>query len=199
VLIYGLEKKFSPRNTRIRRKLKRKTKNVFFGFFVCFAGNKSLLKQIQKTFMTKLLIYVSLILCFGAVFAQAQATPDYKISKIKIVPFEQSSGSFEDEIAVNDDRAFFNDLSKALFVTVEISGKAESYEARRELQITVTEGAKVKTKKIFMSGILNEKGKFYFPFWLDAPMCSEVKITARITGQKNASTTTRKVSFQCGE
>jgi hypothetical protein len=50
-----------------------------------------------------------------------------------------------------------------------------------------------------MSGILNEKGKFYFPMWIDAPMCSEVKITARITGQKTASTITRKVAFQCGE
>ena len=145
------------------------------------------------------LIFLSVMLCFGAFLVNAQTTPDYKISNVKIVPYEQTTGKFEDEITVNDDRGFFNDLSKALFVTVEISGKPESYEAKRQVEVTVTEGAKVKSKKIFMSGILNEKGRFYFPMWIDAPMCSEVKITARITGQKTASTITRKVAFQCGE
>ncbi|HEX8289244.1 MAG TPA: hypothetical protein VF556_14690 [Pyrinomonadaceae bacterium] len=144
-------------------------------------------------------VYLFLMLCFGAVAAKAQAAPDYKITSVKIVPYEQTTGKFEDEIKLNDERGFFNDLSKALFVTVEITGKPESYEAKRQVEITVTEGAKVKSKKIFMSGILNEKGKFYFPMWIDAPMCSEVKITARITGQKTASTITRKVAFQCGE
>lgn len=147
----------------------------------------------------KFLIFLSLTFCFGAVFANAQTTPDYKISNVKIVPYEQTTGKFEDEITATDDRSFFNDLSKALFITLEISGKPESYEAKRQVEVTITEGTKIKLKKVFMSGILNEKGKFYFPMWIDAPMCSEVKITARITGQKTASPTTRKVAFQCGE
>lgn len=147
----------------------------------------------------KFLIYLSLTFCFSAIYANAQQTPAYKISNVKIVPFEQTTGKFEDEFTANDDRSFFNDLSKGLFVTVEITGKPESYEAKRQLEVTVMEGAKVKLKKIYMAGILNEQGKFYFPVWLDAPMCSEVKITARILGQKPIATTTRKVAFQCGE
>jgi len=149
--------------------------------------------------ITKVLLFVSLIFCFSAVDANAQQTPAYKISNVKISPFEQTTGKFEDEITASDDRSFFNDLSKGLFVTVEITGKPESYEAKRQLEVTVMEGAKVKLKKVYMAGILNEQGKFYFPVWLDAPMCSEVKITARILGQKTAATTTRKVAFQCGE
>jgi len=149
--------------------------------------------------ITKVLLFVSLTLCFSAVYANAQQISAYKISNVKIVPFEQTTGKFEDEITAKDDRSFFNDLSKGLFVTVEITGKPESYEAKRQLEVTVMEGAKVKLKKVYMAGILNEQGKFYFPVWLDAPMCSEVKITARITGQKPIATTTRKVAFQCGE
>lgn len=147
----------------------------------------------------KLLFFVSLTFCFSAIYANAQQTPAYKISNVKIVPFEQTTGKFEDEFTANDERSFFNDLSKGLFVTVEISGKPESYDGKRQLEVTVTEGGKVKLKKVYMSGILNEQGKFYFPVWLEAPMCSEVKITARILGQKTAAATTRKVAFQCGE
>lgn len=147
----------------------------------------------------KILIFLTLVFCFSAVYANAQATPAYKISNVKIVPFEQTTGNFEDEITPTDERAFFNDLSKGLFVTVEITGKPESYEAKRQLEVTVMEGKKIKLKKVYMSGILNSQGKFYFPVWLDAPMCSEVKITARITGQKTVATKTRNVTFQCGE
>jgi hypothetical protein len=149
--------------------------------------------------INKLLLFVTLTFCFSAVYATAQQTPAYKISNVKIVPFEQTTGKFENEFTTNDERSFFNDLSKGLFVIVEISGKPESYDAKRQLEVTVLEGTKVKLKKVYMSGILNEQGKFYFPLWLDAPMCSEVKITARILGQKPIAATTRKIAFQCGE
>jgi len=149
--------------------------------------------------IAKVLLFISLMLCFSTIYTDAQQTPAYKISNVKIIPFEQTTGDFGTEIAPADEGGFFNDLGKALFVTVEITGKPESYEAKRQLEITVMEGKKIKLKKVYMPGILNERGKFYFPVWLDAPMCSEVKITARILGQKTAATTTRKVAFQCGE
>jgi len=148
---------------------------------------------------TEILLFLFVTLCFSAIFANAQQPPAYKISNVKIVPFEQTTGKFEAEITANDDRSFFNDLGKGLFIIVEISGKPESYADKRQLEVTVMEGTKIKLKKIYMTGILNEQGKFYFPVWLDAPMCSEVKITARITGQKPIAATTRKVAFQCGE
>ena len=147
----------------------------------------------------KILIFITLILCFGATFAVAQKAPDYKISNIKILPFDAGTGEFQGEIKPNDDRSFFNDLEISLFLAVEISGKEGDYDGNRKVQITVTEGKKVKLTKTEVIGILNEKGKFYIPIWLYPAMCDEVKITAKIIGQKTASTITRKIPFMCGE
>ena len=154
----------------------------------------------MKTKLQLIAFSLFVLMCAGFVSVNAQkpAAP-YKVTNIKIVPFEQSSGEFAAELKPTDEDGFFNDLSKGLFVTVEVSGKAGDYDGKREIEVTVLEGKKVKLKKLYMSGIMNEQGKFYYPVWLDAPMCSEVKITARITGQKAVSTMTRKAMFQCGE
>jgi hypothetical protein len=146
-----------------------------------------------------LLISAVLLLTFGAVFANAQAAPAYKISKIKIVPFDEQKGAFQPEYTANDERSFFNDLSISLFVTVEISGQAGSFETGRKIEVTVMEGAKLKAKKSEQIGLLGDGGKYYFPVWLDSAMCSDVKITARIIGQKTASASSRTVPFLCGE
>lgn len=136
------------------------------------------------------------ILC---VSTNAQKVADYKITNMKIVPFEQTTGKFEDEITADDDRSFFNELGKGLFVTVEISGKAGDYEGKRSLQVTVLEGKRLKLKKVLMSGILNEQGKYYFPVWLEPALCDEITITATVVGQKTPAKITKKLPFMCGE
>lgn len=150
--------------------------------------------------MKKLLFLFSCLLFLCLVTeARAQQTPAaYKLTSIKVVPFEGLSGKFEDEIKPNSDKSFFNELSKSLLVVVEISGKAGDY-ANREVEVAVTEGKKSKLKQTAMIGVLNDAGKFYVPVWLYAPMCGEVTISARITGQTAAAKQTRKISFQCGE
>lgn len=150
----------------------------------------------------KLLFFVFLILCFGVQFAAAQQpppAPPYKISAIKIVPFDGQTGAFAEEFTAGSERSFFNDLAISLFVTIEISGKAGTFEAGRKVEVTVTEGKKSKTKKLEQVGLIGDGGKFYFPVFLEAPMCDEVKITARLVGQKTASSLTRTVPFMCGE
>lgn len=151
--------------------------------------------------MKKLLFaaFVLLSLCSFAEIRAQQANPAaYKLTSVKIVPFEGVSGKFEDEIKLNSDTSFFNELSKSLLVVFEVSGKAGDY-ANRNLEITVTEDKKSKLKQTAMIGILNEAGKFHVPVWLYAPMCGEITINARITGQTTAAKQTRKISFQCGE
>lgn len=150
--------------------------------------------------MKKIFPFLTILFFAFMINANAQkASPDYKISAIKIVPYEQNTGQFEDEITAGSDTNFFNELGKGLFVTVEVSGKAGSYEAKRNVEITVMEGKKLKLKKVLMMGILNQSGKYYLPIFLEPAMCDEVKITAKITGQKTPSITTRKVAFMCGE
>lgn len=150
--------------------------------------------------MKKIFPFLTLLLFALAVNTFAQKAPaDYKITNIKVVPFEQITGEFEAEITDADERSFFNELGKGLFVTVEITGKSGDYVGTRNLDVTVLEGKKVKVKKSLMSGILNENGKYYFGFYIEPALCDTVTITAKITGQKTPSTKSRKIQFVCGE
>ena len=136
---------------------------------------------------------------FTTTAAQKKAA-DYKLIKIKVVPFEQKTGEFESEIRDENDNIFHNEISKRYLITVEIAGEAGSFEVGRKLEITVTEGKKAKGRKLEQIGLIGDDGKFYLPLWIDEPFCDDVKITARITGQKKIASITRILTmFQCGE
>ena len=148
--------------------------------------------------MTKVLLgCVLLLLGFAGVSAQTASA--YKITNIRVVPYEQSSGTFEAEPAPNADPGYLNELSKSLFVAVEISGKAGSFAADRKVSITVTEGKRPKASRTEAVGLIGDAGKYYIPILLTSPMCGPVVITARLTGQKTVSVKTRKLQFDCGE
>lgn len=143
---------------------------------------------------------VAVLLLFGCLAADAQKkTPDYKIAAIHVTPFNSQTGKFEDEIkVVDDDRVFFNSLSIALLVVVEVSGQSDTFVPGRMTEITVMEGKKLKKKQVMQIGIPID-GKYYAPVWLDRSMCDGITITARLIGQKTVSRTVRKVPFMCGE
>lgn len=150
----------------------------------------------------RVIIIMSLVsIAFGvtALAQKPKPAPAYKITAIKIVPFNEASGKFEDEIIKGSERSFFNDLSISLFVTFEVSGEAGSFETGRKIVIKVTEGKKVKFSKSEQVGLIGAEGKYFVPVWLYSPMCSDVKITASLAGQKAVSTMTRRVPFLCGE
>lgn len=137
--------------------------------------------------------------CLGTASAFAQKpkpSAQYKISSIKIVEFDENSGKFGDE--VTKDSFFANDFSTSLFVTVELSGDP-GYVPARNVQLTVTEGRKVKLSKLARPGILGEEGKYYIPLWLYGPICDSLKIQATVAGQTTRSTMSRTVSAHCGE
>lgn len=142
---------------------------------------------------------VAVLLLFGCLAADAQKkTPDYKIAAIHVTPFNGQTGKFEDEIKAGDDTAFFNSLSIALLVVVEVSGESDTFVPGRMTEITVLEGKKLKKKQVMQIGIPID-GKYYAPVWLDRSMCDGITITARLIGQKTISITVRKVPFMCGE
>lgn len=147
-----------------------------------------------------LLTIAFLFLCAGFVSVNAQkAAAPYKITAIKIVPFDQQSGEFQTEITPTDERSFFNEISLRFLVTVEVTGEKGTFEAGREIEIIVMEGKKQRAKKIEQIGLIADNGKFYIPLWIDNPLCDETTFTARIVGQKPVSTMKRKASFMCGE
>lgn len=121
----------------------------------------------------------------------------YKITAIKVVPFDEILGQFREP--VDPEQWFGNDLSMSLFVTIELTGDAGGYVPKRNVQITVREGKKVKLSRIAYPGVFSEQGKYYVPVWLYGSMCDIVKITASVTGQKPRSSLSRTVNFHCGE
>jgi hypothetical protein len=141
-----------------------------------------------------------MLLSIGAISVAAQATPAYKITDIKIVPFSEQTGMWEDAISATEPRSFFNEIGTGLFVTIEISGKDGSFATGRKVEVTVMEGKKLKVKKLEQVGLIGSEGKYYYPLYLPSAMCSQVTISARLLGQKTVTkAVVRKIEFQCGE
>ncbi len=125
----------------------------------------------------------------SAVFAQKpKKAPDYEIGLIKVNAFDEAAGELSDaNPEVGEPKSFFNVLSTSLFVWVAISGEAGTFEAGRMVSVTVWEGKKIKTTRNNVQiGLIGDKGIYLVPVYVYGPLCSEVKITAKITGQKTA-------------
>ncbi len=107
----------------------------------------------KKIKTVNFLVFVLVTLVFGANFAVAQKTnaanaQEYKITNLKIVPFDSNKGEFLEEIkATGEQPSFFNDYAISMMAIVEVSvGKGE-YAFGKAVQITATEGKKVKKTK----------------------------------------------------
>lgn len=173
-------------------------------------SNKSKLEKIDQ--MKSIIRYAALavvILSVGvtATFAQrakpkapASNTPDYTIDALKVMSYSSTSGQLEDVFPEGGEpRSFFNDLDTSLFIWVFVHGEKGTFEAGRMANVVVTEGKKVVASRNVQIGIPNEDGIYVVPVFVYGPLCSDVKITAKLTGQKTASLKTQKVSFLCGE
>lgn len=149
------------------------------------------------------------VFCIGltATFAQkakpkapVSKTPDYVIADVKVMAYSSSTGELKDTMpADGEPMSFFNDLDTSLFVWVFVQGEKGTFEAGRMANIVVTEGKKVVATRNVQIGIPNEDGFYIVPVFVYGPLCSEVKITAKLTGQKGASLKSVSVPFQCGE
>ncbi len=65
--------------------------------------------------------------------------------------------------------------------------------------VVVTANKKVIASRNVQIGIPNEDGFYIVPVFVYGPLCSDVTITAKLTGQRSASTRSVKVPFLCGE
>jgi hypothetical protein len=153
--------------------------------------------------------FLMLIFVLGAISVQAQKkhipapkttkAPDYKITHIKVVPYSEDTGEFGAELVDGTEGEFFNRLDVGLFVTFEISGSKDSFEAGRKIQVTVLEGKSVKLSKLMQVGYMGDNAKTFYGVWLAPSMCSDVIIKASLTGQKTVSKMSKKIPFLCGE
>ena len=129
----------------------------------------------------------------------AQKVAPYKITRIRIMPFDEVTGKFETELAPDSRGGYWNDLSKSVLALVEITGPAGEFVDKRRVSIRMTEGRKLKLSKIAYPGVLGSDGKYYVPVWLYGSMCDTITITATIVGQTKVSTLKRGLDFKCGE
>src|SRR4026208_2160945 len=91
------------------------------------------------------------------VYGQAggEVTPPYKLTEIKIRPYDQSTNSLRDDIR-NDKDDLWNELDLSLLVTIAISGKAGSYSSGRKVEVIAYEGSRVVLKRVVGLGVLSE-------------------------------------------
>ena len=142
-------------------------------------------------------------IAFGSTAAFAQApkkAEPYILHDIIVNAFDEAEGKLEDALPKTGEApVFFNSLSTSLFVWVVVQGEAGSFEAGRMANITVMEGKKIKTSRNVQIGLIGSEGVYFIPIYVYGSLCSEVKITAKITGQKASPAKTVKVPFMCGE
>lgn len=137
-----------------------------------------------------------------AVSAFAQKLPPaapYSITAVNVTKFDKMSGEFGERMKADDTGNFLNELDLTFFVSVEVSGKGGDYAPGRKVQITVTEGKRAARITTVDIGVINQQGKYFVPVFLTGPFCTEVKIGAKVLGQKKQSSMTRKLVFDCGE
>lgn len=127
-------------------------------------------------------------------------TADYVIAELKVMDFNSSTGKLEDAIPESGEKkSFFNDLDTSLFIWVFVQGEKGTFEAGRMANVVVTANRKVIASRNVQIGIPNEDGFYIVPVFVYGPLCSDVTITAKLTGQRSASTRSVKVPFLCGE
>jgi hypothetical protein len=90
--------------------------------------------------------------------------------------------------------------TRYLLVTVEVT--SDDWTAK--VQLTGTEGRRVVFNKISQANIAPGGGdvknvKTYALFFIEGDRCETIKLTARLIGERRASTMTKTVEFGCGE
>lgn len=143
----------------------------------------------MKKLLTSILFAISV-----SISAQNESLPDYKISNIKVMPFDSQTGEFQQL-----ESSYFNAISTSLFVIVEVSGKPGVFESQKKVEIQILEGTKKKIRKLEKNMLFSDKGKFYISLLVDPLICKDITINARILGQKNDSSVAKLISFACGE
>lgn len=152
--------------------------------------------------IARILVLILVVIGLGAAgtFAQPpKKAPDYKVGMIQVNAFDEAQGKLSDPLDKDNPRTFFNDLSTSLFVWVVISGEKGSFEAGRFINVTVKEGKKIKMTRRVQIGLIGDEGFYFVPVYVYGPLCSDVSISASITGQRTASAQKVSVPFQCGE
>lgn len=134
----------------------------------------------------------------------------YRITAIKAMLFYDDKGTFSRDVLTKPDFTFWNTIigegdaegpSNSTLVLVEVAGNPSRNEASpsRKVEFTATVSRRVVLRRTAEIGLFGDNGKFYAAFWLYDTGCQQVKISARILGQTQASSMNATIPFACGE
>ena|ERR1044071_2284858 len=134
---------------------------------------------------------------------RAAQSKNWSITGIKVKEYDQATGDLA-EISIGETLSTSaNAPFGPVLVLVEITGELEAGHGK-SIVLTATEGRRTIFRGTFgpgpYQGVSEDGKKFYAPFWIGSNvLCDPLKITARVVGQRQASTMTKAVKFLCGE
>jgi hypothetical protein len=162
-------------------------------FVVCSIMVPTVLSQKHRTQATASIINIP----------RTAQSKTWGITGIKVKKYEQATGdlaevSFEETLSTSGNAPF-----GPVLVIVEVTGELEAGSGK-SIALTAMEGRQTVFRGTFGPGPYQGAGedgkKFYAPFWIGSNgLCSPLKITARVVGQRQASAMTKTVKFLCGE
>ena len=178
-----------------------------------------------KTFITNLqsaLLLILFLLTFSLSAltraSSVKVTP-FKITAMKAMLFYEDKGTFSPDVSEFDTGPpyvppklwntpmQYENRSTSVLVIVEVTGDGGGA-AKRKLEFTARyipwerESREIVVRKAAPISIpikIDENDKYNAGFWLYETGCNPVKLTARIIGQREASTVKRVIKFGCGE
>ncbi|HEV7796753.1 MAG TPA: hypothetical protein VGO73_01260 [Pyrinomonadaceae bacterium] len=129
---------------------------------------------------------------------------------MKAMLFYDGSATFSRDVLAKLEFTFWNTIigegdaeapSNSTLILVEVTGNPSSNEAppARKVELTAMASRKLLLKRTIDIGLFGDSDKFYAAFWLYETGCEPVTLSARIVGQVQASSVTRKILFECGE
>ena len=134
---------------------------------------------------------------------RAAQNKTWGIAGIKVKKYDQATGdlaevSLEETLSTSANAPF-----GPILIIVEVTGELEAGSGK-SLVLTATEGRRTVLRGTYgpgpYQGTSEDGKKFYAPFWISSNgLCDPLKITARVVGQRQASTMTKTVKFLCGE
>ena len=127
----------------------------------------------------------------------------WKVTGLKVMEYRQGTGQLEE---LNLDKEWSTSANAPygpILIIVEITGELEAGNGK-SINLIATQGRRTIHRGTYGPGPyqgMSEDGKrFYAPFWIDSnALCDPLNLTARVVGQRQASTMTRTVKFICGE
>ncbi|MDT4954913.1 MAG: hypothetical protein QOJ02_3051 [Acidobacteriota bacterium] len=152
-----------------------------------------------RTRMTALFLLAAIAaMCIIPAMGEPKAAEHWKITGMKVKMFSQEDGELRDVDLMNVITSSANAPLHPILVVVEVNGNPDPSNGYK-VQLT----AKEKGKQIFIkanaTSFAGNGDKFYVPFWIDGYRCEPVTLTARVVGQRPASTMTKTIKFDCGE